>query len=103
MWKRMSRRASSGLCSRASGARSKRYTERRNSSWGGASAPSGTEPLPMMIGTPLVSIVTPILNGRKFLDECIQSVLGQRYPNIEHIFVDGGSSDGSREALAAYQ
>jgi len=50
-----------------------------------------------------VSIVTPILNGREFLDECIQSVLEQNYSKIEHIFVDGGSVDGSCEALAAYQ
>ncbi len=51
---------------------------------------------------PLVSIVTPVLNGLKYLEECIQSVLGQSYQNIEHIFVDGGSTDGTLETLMHY-
>lgn len=53
--------------------------------------------------SPLVSIVTPVLNGTKYLEECIQSVLKQSYPHIEHIFVDGGSTDGTLERLASYQ
>lgn len=52
---------------------------------------------------PLVSIITPILNGSKYLELCIQSVLNQTYPYIEHIFVDGGSTDGTIEILADYQ
>jgi len=53
--------------------------------------------------SPLVSVVTPVLNGIKYLEECIQSVLNQGYPYIEHIFVDGGSTDGTLEMLASYQ
>lgn len=54
-------------------------------------------------GKPLVTIITPVLNGAKFLDECIQSVLRQTYSRIEHIFVDGGSTDGTLEILSRYQ
>ena len=52
---------------------------------------------------PLVSIITPVHNGIKYLQECIQSVLNQSYPHIEHIFTDGGSTDGTLEMLASYQ
>lgn len=52
---------------------------------------------------PLVSIITPVRNGIKYLPLCIESVLNQTYPNIEQIFVDGGSTDGSLEMLASYQ
>ena len=42
-----------------------------------------------MIGNPLVSIITPVRNGIKYLEQCVQSVLNQGYSHIEHIFVDG--------------
>ena len=35
---------------------------------------------------PLISIITPVFNGIKYLEICIQSVLNQDYPYIEHIF-----------------
>lgn len=53
--------------------------------------------------TPIVSIVTPIHNGFKYLETCVQSVLSQRYDHIEHIFVDGGSTDGTIGILSNYQ
>jgi len=52
---------------------------------------------------PLVSIITPVLNGIQYLETCITSVLEQSYPYIEHIFIDGGSTDGTLEMLADYQ
>jgi glycosyltransferase involved in cell wall biosynthesis len=52
---------------------------------------------------PLVSIITPVLNGIQYLETCITSILSQSYPYIEHIFIDGGSSDGTLEMLSGYQ
>lgn len=51
---------------------------------------------------PLVSIITPVKNGRKFLTCCIESILAQDYSNIEHVVADGGSSDGTVELLEYY-
>jgi glycosyltransferase involved in cell wall biosynthesis len=42
---------------------------------------------------PLVSIITPVFNGAKYLDELIRSVLEQDYPHVEHIVIDDGSTD----------
>lgn len=51
---------------------------------------------------PLVSIITPAYNRASFLDETIQSVLSQGYPNLEYIILDDGSKDNTREVLAKY-
>lgn len=48
---------------------------------------------------PLVSIITPVLNDRKFISICLDSVLSQDYTHTEHIFVDGGSTDGTEKVL----
>ena len=47
----------------------------------------------------LVSIVTPVRNGVRFLPETLASVRAQDYPRIEHIVVDGASTDGTLELL----
>ena len=51
---------------------------------------------------PLVSIVTPSYNSGKFIRQCIESVLSQDYPYIEHIIHDGLSTDETGEILRAY-
>jgi glycosyltransferase involved in cell wall biosynthesis len=51
---------------------------------------------------PIVSIVTPSFNQAEFLAATLRSVAMQDYPMIEHIIVDGGSTDGSVEILKAW-
>lgn len=47
------------------------------------------------------SIITCTWNSALYLDESISSVLAQDYPNIEYIFVDGGSTDGTLQQIRA--
>jgi glycosyltransferase involved in cell wall biosynthesis len=51
---------------------------------------------------PLVSIVTPVYNGGKFLDECIRSVLFQTYRNWEYIILNNSSTDNTLEIAEKY-
>jgi len=49
-----------------------------------------------------ISIITPTRNMARFLEPCILSILQQCYPNIEHIVVDGASTDNTLEILRRY-
>lgn len=49
-----------------------------------------------------VSVIVPIYNGIKYLQECIESIIHQTLTDIEIICVDDGSTDGTAEALDAY-
>jgi len=50
----------------------------------------------------LVSVVIPVYNSEKFLEECLDSILTQTYQNIEIIAVDDGSTDSSPDILEKY-
>jgi glycosyltransferase involved in cell wall biosynthesis len=48
---------------------------------------------------PRVTVVTPSYNYARFIGACLTSVRGQTYPRLEHIVVDGGSTDGSVDII----
>ena len=48
------------------------------------------------------SVITAVLDRSETIRAVIESVLGQDYPNLEHIVVDGGSTDGTLDIIAEY-
>jgi len=50
---------------------------------------------------PSITVVTPCLNAAGTIVECLESVRSQAYPSVEHVVVDGGSSDGTVDLLRA--
>ena len=55
-----------------------------------------------MENLPLVSVVTPVYNGEKYLSECIESVLTQTYKNFEYVIVNNCSTDGLLKIALSY-
>lgn len=51
---------------------------------------------------PLVTIVTPLYNGERYIKATVESILAQDYANIEYIVVNDGSTDSGREIAMAY-
>ena len=51
---------------------------------------------------PRISVITPCLNGERYIADAIDSVLRQGYPNYEHIVIDGASTDATLAVLQRY-
>ena len=54
------------------------------------------------ITSPLVSVLTPVYNGERYLSECIESVISQTYRNWEYIIVNNCSTDRTQEIAQSY-
>lgn len=52
---------------------------------------------------PMISVVTVVLNGEKYLEQTIQSVINQTYCNLEYLIIDGDSTDGSLGIIKKYE
>jgi len=51
---------------------------------------------------PVISVVTPVYNGAKYLKETIESLLLQKYPNLEIVMVNDGSTDNTEDMLNSF-
>ena len=51
---------------------------------------------------PLVSVIIPVFNTEKYIEDCIFSVINQNYSRLEIIIVNDGSTDGSRSIIQKY-
>jgi glycosyltransferase involved in cell wall biosynthesis len=54
------------------------------------------------VDQPLVTVVTAVYNGKTNIAGCLESVLAQDYPLVEHILLDAGSKDGTVDVLREY-
>ncbi len=52
---------------------------------------------------PLVSIVVPTLNQAAFIEQTLASIVGQNWPRLELIVIDGGSNDGTHAVVERYR
>lgn len=51
---------------------------------------------------PLISVIIPVFNTKKYISECLESIIFQNLKEIEIICVNDGSTDGSRDELEKY-
>ena len=63
----------------------------------------GKRMLKKKLKKPLITIITVVLNGEKYLEHTIKSILRQKLNNFEYIIVDGGSSDKTIEIIKKYE
>ena len=69
--------------------------------YAGRDRQAGTVTVSTLSSMPLVSIVTPVYNGARFIGDLIDSVGAQTYPHIEVVVIDDGSDDGGATAAIA--
>jgi glycosyltransferase involved in cell wall biosynthesis len=50
----------------------------------------------------MISVVTPVYNGENYIEACIKAVIKQNCPNVEHIIVDGASTDRTVEIIKTF-
>ena len=50
----------------------------------------------------MISVITPVYNGEKFIESCIKIVIDQNCPDVEHVIMDGGSTDGTVDIIKQY-
>lgn len=49
-----------------------------------------------------LSVITPVYNSERFIESCLRSVVEQNCPSVEHIIMDGGSTDRTMEIVKSY-
>lgn len=49
-----------------------------------------------------LSVITPVFNGVRFIEFCIRNVVEQSCSDVEHIIIDGGSTDGTVDVIRSY-
>lgn len=55
------------------------------------------------MGKPIrISVITAVRNGMPFVEQTIQSVIGQTYQNLEYVVIDGGSTDGTVDIIRTH-
>jgi glycosyltransferase involved in cell wall biosynthesis len=52
---------------------------------------------------PLISVITIVFNGRRYIEDTIRSVITQDYTEIEYIVIDGGSTDGTCDIIKKHR
>jgi len=52
---------------------------------------------------PRITLVTPVFNSVRYIEQTIQSVISQQYPNLEYFIMDGGSTDGTLDVIRKYE